>query len=43
MKYRALLQAEQAAAGNACFGDVYLACAALPATLEILLELPRGE
>ena len=26
VKYRALLQAEQAAAGNACFVDVYLAC-----------------
>ena len=26
VKYRALLQAEQAAAGNACFADVYLAC-----------------
>ena len=26
VKYRALLKAEQAAAGNACFVDVYLAC-----------------
>ena len=26
VKYRALLQAEQAAAGNVCFVDVYLAC-----------------
>ena len=26
VKYRALLQAEQAAAGNACFVNVYLAC-----------------